>query len=168
MTTLHKLKGRYKEGHYGVVFFELQDFAIKVFKKNSGTTREHVEAVFKSEVDAYLLATANEKLKHYIPEFFGVFLCNKVLNSSGHDISESYHLDLSYKMKRIDGNFVKGFDDTCIDGLFSTVGISYTNDASVLYEDGRVKCVIDFAVEEHELFHSDIGTSSSDSIFDLK
>jgi hypothetical protein len=166
MSTLRKLEGEYREGQYGVVFFEPQNFAVKVFKKNADASREHIEAVFKSEIDAYKLAMANEKLKQYVPDFFGVFTCSKVLDSSGLDISEDFHLDLSYKMKRMDGNFEKGFNDTFIEGLFSSVGIHYTKDASVLYKDGKVKCVIDFAVMEHELFHNDNDTNSSGPIFD--
>lgn len=51
MTILEKIDGKFDEGAYGVVFFDADGNAIKVFKKSTGLDdREHVEKVFNSEV----------------------------------------------------------------------------------------------------------------------
>ena len=134
--------------------FDAEGNAIKVFKNRDDASREHVEAVFSSEVHAYQIATSNELLKSYIPEFFGTIKCDCVLDATGCDISDTFHLDLSYKMKRVNGSFEKtGLNDNDLKSKFDAAGIRHTKDASVLYEDNKVKCLIDFAVEEHELWH---------------
>lgn len=154
MTKLEKNVGAFAEGAYGVVFFDTEGNAIKVFKNRGGVSREHVEAVFLSELRTFEIATSNELLKSYIPEFFGIIKCNCVLDATGRDISDAFHLDLSYKMKRVNGSFEKtGLNDNDLRSKFHAAGIRHTKDASVLYEENKVKCLIDFAVEEHELWH---------------
>jgi hypothetical protein len=152
MTILKFKAGFFDEGAYSFVFFDLEGNAVKIFKNRDDAPRKHVESVFLSEVEAYRIATSNELLKNYVPEFYGPVKCDGVLDAAGHDISASFHLDLAYKMRRINGRFEKtGLTDNELRSSFHTAGIRHTVDASVLYIDAQVKCLIDFAVEEHEL-----------------
>ena len=154
MTVLHMRPGEYGEGSYGVVFFDESGFAIKVFKRKIDVPEEHVQATFKSEVAAYEIASKTIELRPYVPEFFGVVNCTKIFDATGNEISNEFYLSLSYKMKKIDGIFEKcGLQDDRLRAAFNSAGIFHTKDASVLFEDGAVKFVVDIAIEEHELWH---------------
>jgi outer membrane phospholipase A len=42
-----------------------------------------------------------------VPEFFGKTQCEQVFDATGNDISHEFHLSLAYKMKKVDGTFIK-------------------------------------------------------------
>ena len=152
MTVLQKLLNSYEEGAYGVVFFVEQSYAIKVFKRCTDVPENHVNAVFQAELEAYRIASETEELKAVIPEFFGAITCTQVLDNAGKDISDKFYLSFAYKMSKVDGDFKKcGLNDERLESAFRRVGIHHTTDASVLFEDGEVKCIVDFATKEHEL-----------------
>lgn len=155
MTVLKKLPQSYDEGAYGVVFFDEHGYAIKVFKRRADASDEHVNAVFQSEVKAYQVATQSETLRTVVPEFFGAITCSQVLDANGVDISKSFHLAFAYKMRRVEGHFRKcGLLDDDLKIAFNEAGIWHTRDASVLFdEDGMVKCIVDIAMQEHELWY---------------
>lgn len=154
MTVLHKFPGSYEEGAYGFVFFDEQGYAIKVYKKRVDAPEEHIRAVFQSEVEAYRIATEREELKTLVPEFFGVIPCEKVLDEIGNDISREFYLSFAYKMRKVEGRFIKcGLQDEQLKIAFNNAGIRHTKDASVLFESGVVKCIVDIADQEHELWH---------------
>ena len=156
MTVLSKLPNRYEEGAYGVVFFDEYDCAVKLFKRRASAPEEHIRAVFQSEVEAYMIATQSEELRVLVPEFFGAIQCEKVLDETGKDISHEFHLSIGYKMRKIDGEFIKsGLQELILKSAFKKAGIHHTVDASILYdEDGLVKCMVDIATREFELWHS--------------
>lgn len=154
MNILRKIYRKFDEGAYSVVFFDEHGYAIKVFRKRKDATREHVQNVFESEVEAYQIATTNNELKAFVPEFFGIVSYDGVLDEIGDNISDEFYLDLSYKMGKVEGLFEKtGLRDNNLQKAFHDAGIHHTKDASVLYQGGEVKCILDFAVQEFELYH---------------
>lgn len=154
MTVLCKTPNSYKEGAYGVVFFDAQGYAYKVFKRRTNVSDDHVKAVFQSEIDALSIASQSKNLKTFVPDFFGPIKCENVFDAAGKDISHEFYLSFAYKMKKIDGEFLKtGLKDEALNAAFNAEGIFHTIDASVLYENGAIKCVVDIATQEHELWH---------------
>ncbi len=154
MTALHKRPGMYGEGAYGIVFFDEQGYAIKIFKRRTDVSEEHLKEVFQSEVDAYTIACQHQELRTLVPEFFGKTQCEQVFDATGNDISHEFHLSLAYKMKKVDGTFIKcGLQDDDLKRAFNDAGIRHTIDASILFEGETVKCVVDIATQEHELWH---------------
>jgi len=155
MQQYKKIYPSFSEGAYACVFFS-DGFAIKVFKNRTDAPREHVDQVFSSEVRAYEVATSDELLKTYVPQFFGKTCCGSIQDASGLDISNEFHLDLSYTMKFVDGVFEKiGLNDPQLVQQFRLAGIRHTKDCSVVKENGAVKCIVDFAMEEYELWHQE-------------
>lgn len=147
----------YKEGAYGVVFFTEDGFAIKVFKTRGTQLKYHTESVFDSEVQAYGLATSDPILKKLVPNFFGQVTVEKITDENGVDISHQFELDLAYKMKKVDGDFIKmRLNCTHLESLFKAAGINHLSDTSLIIRHGKVSCVVDFAVVEHQLEHTDL------------
>jgi hypothetical protein len=155
MTILHKHPGKYDGGAYGIVFFDDQGYAIKVFKRRAEAPEDHLKKVFTAEVDAYQIASKHQQLRGLVPQFFGPVQCAQILDASGKDISHQFHLSLAYKMRKVDGNFRKcGVQDPELKTAFRDAGIHHTKDASVLFAgDGSTSCVVDIATQEHELWH---------------
>lgn len=132
--------------------------ATKVFKRRPNIPDEHTQAVYSSEIEAYKIASENASLQSLIPRFFGPISISQIVDSFGADITGQFFVDLAYQMSRVNGIFVKlatlpSEQRRAIDQLFNSFGILYTSDASVIVESSQVVCVIDFAVNEHELFH---------------
>lgn len=97
----------YDEGFYGAVFFSLDGRATKVFHRKPDVPEAHVEQVFKSEVEAYEIASARQDLCGLIPTYFGCVSVQKIIDSAGEDISNNFYLDRAYQMQRIVDKFVK-------------------------------------------------------------
>lgn len=153
-------KPHYDEGVYGVVFFDSMGMATKVFRKRQDVDRLHVERVFASEVEAYRIAGSSAHLKELVPDFFGPTTVEGVLSSNGCDISGQFYLDLAYRMERIFGHFCKinsvaGASRENVKQWFRDAGIRHMNDASVVCEGEAILKVIDFAVEEFEVWASE-------------
>ena len=107
---------------------------------------------FSSELKAWKIANANEKLNDLIPKFYGQIGIEKVLGANDTDSSTDYLLDCCLSMERIKATDVK-FDTIRaifpnIESMFHQAGISYTIDMSafVINNGSKIK-LIDFATE---------------------
>lgn len=148
----------YKEGAYGVVFFSSDGIATKVFRRRLDAPESHVNSVFQSEVDAYLIASKNIDLCELIPNFFDTTNVCKIVDQNGSDISNKFYLHYAYMMEHVKGDFVKlGYHSEnirrSISERFCSAGILHTSDASITFKDGVVSKVIDFATKEFILEH---------------
>jgi hypothetical protein len=159
--TLRKKPGLFDEGAYGTVFFLLdQKKAIKVYKKHRDADTDHSRQTFKSETDALRIANGSEHLRDLVPRYCGVIDVEAILDESGADITERYLTDLSFEMEFIEGRFqklgvVSGEEYERIADLFAKEKIHYVKDACAILEDGKATKVIDFGMEEIELWHKD-------------
>ncbi|WP_292993695.1 hypothetical protein [Nitrosomonas sp.] len=163
MLIYEMINGEYSNGAFACVFFDNSGFATKIFFKKKDISREDIEKVFQYEVDAHEIAAKNENIKKYVPEFFGTIQCNqkKIIDSCNKDISDRFHLDLAYKMKKIDAvSEEKGLNDKRLIELFTQAGIEYVKDCSVLIDKDTNTFVIDFATKEHEIIHKDLWADS--------
>jgi ribosomal protein L21E len=138
---------KFKEGHYGHVFFTDEGMAVKVFKKHHDMTEDFVTKVYTHEAEAYVLAISNNLP---VPKYYGPQMITSILDGSGKDISSNYYLELNFGMSKVEGNFQKtGVRDEGLAKAFRSCGIRHINDASVKYSPiGTVECVIDFATQE--------------------
>lgn len=151
----------YEEGSYGTVFFSSDGRATKVFHRKNDIPEAHVEQVFKSEVEAYELASVRQDLCNLIPTYFGCVSVQKIINSADEDISNKFYLDRAYQMQWIRGTFIKLSTLTpdikqAVEKDFFSAGIYHTCDASVVFKENRVTCIIDFATQEYLLEHEPI------------
>jgi hypothetical protein len=147
-------------GAYGTIFFHNGTKAVKVFRKTEHS-REHIENVFQSEVEAYEIAQSVPAIRELTPIFYGVVTVDLIKTAAGTDISSQFHLDLAYEMEKIDGIFcdehIAGANAARpIQLLFNSHGIMHTSDMAYLVENSVIKKVVDFATEYHELYHQDI------------
>lgn len=145
-------------GAYGlVIFIENRTKAIKIFKKTH--TKEQANNVFQSEIEAYKKASSDPKASKVTPQYFGEETIDQVIDKQGNDVTNQYHTELAYVMSYEGGPFCK-FNNINekqreqIKNIFKPLGIHYLIDCSVsLNQNGEVKCVIDFATKEYELWH---------------
>lgn len=141
------------EGSYGLVTFDHnRDKVVKIFKKNH--TYEHANNVFRSEVEAYELASKNTDALRITPTFFGKVEIEEVFDEKGVNVTNNYHQKFAYKMSYENGSFVKintipDEEKKLIEDILHPLGIEYLMDSSVLLDDQeRAICVIDFARKE--------------------
>lgn len=147
----------YNSGAYGlVVFIEDKSKAVKIFKKKE--CKNHVLNVYNSEVEAYRKTENCEKAKLLVPAFYDSVCVRQVIDSTGKDITERFYTDLVYVMSFEEGCFQKlelisNVEKERVTAIFNKVGIYYLTDASVTLDDlGKVKKVIDFAIQEFEVW----------------
>ncbi|PDT79783.1 hypothetical protein CO676_31335 [Sinorhizobium sp. BJ1] len=120
-----------------------------------------MRAVFKAEADAYIRAASAPALLCLIPAQFQLCTLQQVIDRDGNDVSAEFSADLAFETEFVNATFHKignigGDEARCIHRLFLAAGIKHTTDMSVsLTADGRIYKVIDFAVEEHEIWHQD-------------
>lgn len=152
--------GAFNEGAYGTVYFDVENgIATKIFLAKYKF--DHSHAVFQSEVGAYELAMANPSVSRLVPKFYGRVEIGSVKDHGGNDISEKYFLPLAYQMELLPGPFYKMSSPLVRNGnqiqsIFIAAGIYHIIDASAsIDESGQVLKVIDFALQEHELWHDD-------------
>ena len=62
-----------------------------------------VNAIFQSEVAAYRHLRHCPDLMKHAPAFFGECPVRDVLDSAGHSVAGSYHLNCCYEIERLDG-----------------------------------------------------------------
>jgi hypothetical protein len=95
-----------------------------------------------------------------IPEGFQICSPQRVLDRYGADVSSEFLPELGFETEFVDSRFQKistiAQDEAQrVHALFHGVGILHTLDMSVaLAEDGCVAKVIDFAMIEHEVWHT--------------
>ena len=142
------------EGAYSTIFVDRESGRVwKVFKNRWDATREHCEAVFNAEVEAYGIARADEDLASLTPDFFGVVDVPKVEDAAREDASDQFHLDLAYQISMVPGYFLKLAETTefaRITALFRAKGILVRDSCVVLDDNGKVTSVIDFTTKEIE------------------
>lgn len=143
----------FKEGSYGVVFFSSDGRATKVFKRRINDPKTHTQSVFESEVEAYELASTNNELRKYIPQFYGRASILGIVNYLGTDISNEFELDCAYQMQKVSGDFIKcRVSDASqeIAQLFISSGIKHISDTSLVLDEGNnIRYVIDFAAQKY-------------------
>jgi hypothetical protein len=159
--TLRKTPGAFGEGAYGTVFFfPEKKRAIKVYLKHRDADADHSHRTFESETKALIIANASEHLRQLVPEYFGVVEIEAILNENGNDITQRYLADLNFEMEFIEGHFqklgaVSGEEYNRVSNLFANEKIFYVKDACAILKDGKVTKIIDFGIEEIELWHKD-------------
>lgn len=148
------------EGAYGVIFVSRDAGRIrKVYRRKHD--EDHARAVFKAEADAYIRAESSPDLVSLVPAHFQICTRQQVIDRDGNDVSAEFFPDLAFEAEFVSALFHKigdigGDEARRIRALFHAAGINHTTDMSVsLTEDGRISKVIDFAVEEHEVWHPD-------------
>lgn len=144
------------EGAYGVVFIDKTACRIRKICRRRPEV-DHARAVFKAEVDAYVLAMDSPALAHLVPG--GFRLCDplRIIDREGRDVSGEFFPELAFETDFVEGKFYKigslGSAETWpVRQLFHNAGIRHTTDMSVVLDaDGVIVKAIDFATQEHEL-----------------
>ena len=144
-------------GAYGlVVFIENGTKAVKIFKRTHA--EEQANNVFNSEVEAYEKVSSDPKASEITPKYFGKETIQQVIDKDGNDVTNEYYTKLAYVMSYEEGPFYKlntinEIQWKQIHNIFKPIGVRYLIDCSVsLNEHHEVKCVIDFATTEYELW----------------
>lgn len=150
----------FSEGAYAVIFADRCAGRIrKLFR--SRPEEDHVRQVFEAEAGAYEMARKVPELAVLIPGGFKRCHPQRVVDQAGTDVSQEFFTDLAFEADFVDATFQKagavaGDDVRRVRGLLRTAGINHTSDMSVAVgPDGRIFKIIDFAIEEHELWHED-------------
>lgn len=173
---LKKDKLNYGEGNYSIVYKDYQEnYAIKIFKKNPSVDPRFCiscpNTVCFDEIKAYELiwglATADaENLRALVPKYYGSCQVESIFNHEMQEISDSYHLNLNYKMELLYGSFIKihqkitrtkyknALNKYIINEIpenhrsyFKNCGIYHIHDSSTLNDaDGNIIKYIDFMV----------------------
>lgn len=144
------------EGAYGVIFAHRSLQRVrKCFYRRHPDARNS-ESVFSSEVRAYKIAMDRASLRKLVPEFFGIVPTQIILDDCRKDISHEFIPGLAFETALVSQDFVKlrtvnDVERERIVELFTSEGINYLEDASVLLQRNCVVKVIDFAVEGFQL-----------------
>jgi len=148
------------EGAYGLIFVSQATGRIrKLYRHNAD--ENHVRAVFKAETDAYALVMKTDELATLVPGNFRLCPRQRVFDGAANEVSGEVFPDMAFETDFVVGQFLKiGFvyspEAQRVRERFHALGINHTTDMSVcLTPEGRVAKVIDFAIEEHPLSHSD-------------
>ena len=151
--------GSHTEGCYATMFF-VSDRAIKVFKQQVNAPQDHVRDVFCSKVKAYQHSASKRQICKYTQHFIGKKeVCRIEDYTTGRDISSEYHPEFAYEMMRLDGEPIKIGElelqhAQYIKNLFWNAGVRHMSDCSVFRnQNGEIINVIDFAMQEYELWH---------------
>jgi hypothetical protein len=145
------------EGAYGIVFVDRTAGRIrKIYRSKHGAPASHCVETYKSEAQAFEIASADEHLRDLVPEWYGRLSAQVVVDRNGADVSREFYCDLAFEAEFIPGRFCKfGVisleERERVGTLFIERGITYIIDTSVILEDGRVHKAIDFATKEIEL-----------------
>lgn len=149
----------FEKGAYATLF---RDESLNRVRKVFRIRRDNapIENIFAAEIAAFKIAIDQKELCELVPLFYG--RCDgtmEILDSSGKEVTDQYRTDLSYEMEFVPGSFIKfgtvpDDKERCrIRNLFWKHGIMYLTDASVVLKERKITKVIDFAVQEHELWH---------------
>jgi hypothetical protein len=147
------------EGAFGVVFVDRHQKRIrKVYRVHPYASPAHCKRVFEAETCAYDVATRTPALQELVPKFFGIRSGQAIVDKQGEDVSAKFLGDLAFEAEFIAYEFLKissvpEAERERVTNLFHQHGIRGVVDASVcLSEDGKVTKVIDFAMNDIELF----------------
>lgn len=144
-------------GVYGDIFVNSSRTRCwKLFKQRSDKAARDS---FNSEIKAYELSKLHPDVENMVPNIYRKGeLCIEVKDTNGNDVSTDYCSGLNYEMEFLDLRFKKigcflNESTEKIQQLFEDVGIYYTVDASLAYDsEGRPK-LIDFGVDDIEIWH---------------
>ncbi len=147
----------FDSGAYGlVVFIENRTKAVKIF--SCSHTLEQASKVFKSQVEAYEKASVDPTASMIIPTYYGKVAVDKIVDRSGNDVTDQYYTELAYLMSYEEGPFydfnnILENERQRIESILKPIGVNYLSDCSVsLTNEKAVRCVIDFATEEFEIW----------------
>jgi hypothetical protein len=157
-----KVTGRTRGAFATVIVDPANSRAYKIFKNNQhpdyrgGDSFDNMRnrLVFNSEVEAYETIAANPFPVQHTPEFYGIQVVEKVLDSDDNDISGGYLLDCCYCMGLCVGNEAKPWQllHSYIEEFatqMSQRGINYLIDSSVFNPDSAENFMfIDFAMHD--------------------
>lgn len=120
--------------------------------------------VYQSEVLAYDIINSNNRLKVFVPKYFGIQRINRVIGTNGIDVSKNYLLDCCFVMELLIGESTKiGSIDASIFKVNQSVylvdileemqskGIGFVEDCSIIQTLDGVK-IIDFATVDFSEF----------------
>jgi hypothetical protein len=127
----------------------------KVFKRLSDPPADQrAVEVFDQQCSAYRRAGEDPILKQHVPEFYGLFTIEQLVDENGQDVSEGYRLGACYVIEELSGREAKVTAPLITDEypyisemrkVFDAHGIR-TEDASVFnYDDPEHFKFIDFS-----------------------
>lgn len=147
------------EGAYGSIFVDRGRGRIrKIYRRQPD--EQHVRDVFKAETEAYQLAMVAEGIGCLVPGYFEVCPPRTIFDRDGVDVTQEFYSSLAFEAEFIERSFqkigsIRSEEALRIQALFHSAGITHTTDMSVCLDDqGKVVKAIDFAVREHEAWHS--------------
>ncbi len=122
--------------------------------------RIHSREVFEAETEAYAIASKVCELKDLIPAYFGKVSDQKIVDTSGSDVTHEFHPSFAFEAEFVECSFQKLAAATererkRVANLFHMHGIHHITDVSVCIENDRITKVIDFATREVELWSKD-------------
>jgi hypothetical protein len=148
----------YTEGAYGIIFRDRNAGRIrKVYRARPDTSKAHCQDVFKAEITAYEIASKDRELNELIPAYYGTCSGLTIVDVTGKNVTQEFYPDLAFEAEFIDCDFQKLAVATRVEQarvikLLQTKGIRHVIDTSVcLDQNGRIRKIIDFAMQEIEL-----------------
>ncbi len=188
MTTVDLQKYEIRNGAFADILIDTKSKrAFKLFKSYdhphlNGTGKEDLgpektnkyrREVFKTELEAYLIAERNKIIKKHTPQFYKQHRFDKVFNAN-QDISHYYLLDCCFEMDYVEGECKKlthirsnrellqdlesslKFKLTSLLSAFNEAGIKYTEDSSIIINSHSF-VIVDFATIDPHSFEPIIG-----------
>ena len=127
-----------KERAFGGIFVDYQNSRVRKVSLKNQNTRTQQWGAFVGELEAYYIASADNRLHEWVPEFYGSRVSEVICNNTDLPLENKYHT-WSIEMEMIKDaygeiacfeEFVKGVRPKEIENLFCQAGIR-TNDASM-------------------------------------
>jgi len=147
--------GYHDHGAYGIVFANVDRTRIvKVYRTCQDW--EHAEKVFKSEVEAIAVASADRDLRPLTASDLIARSGCSLIDRDGRDRTDLIFGDLAFEVSFLEGEFVKlndcpGSEADHLRGLLREAGIDGSDDVSVVFDaTGQVRYVVDFAMTKSE------------------
>ena len=148
----------YDEGVYGDIFVNgSRTRCWKLFKIKEPKNTSHES--FMSQLKAYQLSVGHEAVTSMVPKLFRSGCSNfQVRDEHGKNVTSEYFPKLNYEMDFFDLTFCKigslPREETAgIFKSFKEAGIHNLSDASIAYDLHRNPILIDFGIQEIEVWH---------------
>lgn len=142
------------EGAYALVFVDRAQKRIrKVFRRRADLSEAHCRQVFRSEVDAYEIASKDPDLASLIPTYYGTLTEQTVTDRDGNALTTEFNKDMAFEAACVEGIFQKisaasGEETSRIVNLFRRKNIHHIIDSCVCLQEGKIVKLIDFSVRE--------------------
>jgi hypothetical protein len=141
------------EGAYSVVFVDrAQGKVCKVYLATQPI--DHSRKVFAEEIEAYKKANAQKDLKSLVPAFYATTSIQQIIDKDGNDVTSKFYPALAFESEHIPQRFKKANmaapekELARVKDLFRKHGINHLSDISAWVEEGKIRKVLDFAVNE--------------------